>query len=105
MTSTTTKTRPGVTHGADFAAVSWYGTLYTFTKKQRIIVASLWAAWEAGYHWLTQERLLEDAESDCSRLRDLFRGHPAWGTMIVSKSGGEIYRLAPEFPVEGTVTP
>jgi hypothetical protein len=47
---------------------------------------------------LSQETLLEVAESDCERLRWLFKGHPAWGTMIVSAIhfGGPLgsYKLA-----------
>jgi hypothetical protein len=36
-------------HGQDFAAVNWNGTVYSFTPKQRIIVAALWRAREEGY--------------------------------------------------------
>jgi hypothetical protein len=85
-------------HGQDFAAVNWNGTVYSFTPKQRIIVAALWRAREEGYGWLSQEALLEVAESDCGKVRDLFRHHPAWGTMIVSAIhyGGPLgsYKLA-----------
>jgi hypothetical protein len=89
---------PEPTHAPDFASVNWYGTIYTFSKKQRLVVANLWRAHEEGYEWLSQESLLDAADSDCQRLRDLFRGHPAWDAMIVSAlpSGGPPggYRLA-----------
>lgn len=92
-------TGPGPTRGPDFAAVNWFGTVYTFSGKQRSVVAALWRAKEEGYEWVSQEALLEAAESDCSRLRDLFRGHPAWGSMIVQAMlhGGPAgaYGLAP----------
>lgn len=90
---------PGTaTHSPGFACVNWYGVVYSFSFKQRLVVAALWQARDEGHPWLTQETLAEAAESDCSRIRDLFRRHPAWGTMIVSgiMRGGPpgSYRLA-----------
>lgn len=79
-------------HAPGFESVFWFGASYTFTGKQRMVVAALWQAREQGYHWIDQAGLLEIAESDQRRLRDLFdQGrHPAWGTMIVQAqlSGG-----------------
>lgn len=73
------------THAAGFESVCWYGTVYTFTPKQRSVVAALWQAWEQGYRWMDQAALMELAESDQSRLRGLFDHgrHPAWGTLVV----------------------
>lgn len=89
---------PRPTHSRDFAAVNWYGTVYTFTQKQRLVIAALWRALEEGHKWVGQETLLEVAESDCSRVRDLFRGHPCWGVLVLSAVdyGGPpgAYRLA-----------
>lgn len=86
-------------HAPDFATVVWDGELYTFTPRQRSVVAALWRAREDAYHFLTQEELLEAAESEGKRLRDLFRWHPSWGRLIVSgvPYGGRLgtYRLAP----------
>jgi hypothetical protein len=74
-----------VAHAPGFESVYWFGRTYTFTGKQRVVVASLWQAREQGYHWIDQAGLLELADSDQRRLRDLFdQGrHPAWGTLIV----------------------
>lgn len=97
---TTDRPRIGVFHAPGFEAVNWFGTVFTFTRKQRVVVAALWQAWQQGYHWVDQAALLEDAESAQTRLGDLFdRGrHPAWGTMIRPAGGGEApagcYRLA-----------
>lgn len=86
------------THSPDFASVNWHGAVYTFSPKQRSVVAALWRAMDDGHHWVGQDALLELAESDCGRVRDLFRGHPAWGAMVVSAADGDgppgAYRLA-----------
>lgn len=71
-------------HGPGFASVDWYGTVYTFTPKQRAIVAALWQAWESGDLYVAEPTLLRIADSCGDRIRDLFRRHPAWGTMIVT---------------------
>lgn len=75
------------------------GTRYTFTRKQRLVVAALLRAREDGRDYVSGETLLELAESDQVRLRDLFRGHPAWGSWILPghADGGPLgtYRLAP----------
>lgn len=90
---------PGIIPSPDLAAVSWYGTLYTFTARQRSVVACLFQARREGYHVLTQAFLLQRADSDGRTLRDLFKGNPAWGKMIVQarRYGGPVgcYRLAP----------
>lgn len=79
-------------HGIDFAGVVWYGTHYSFTATQAAIVKLLWEAWETGVYDVRQEALLVEAGSDSSKLADLFRDHPAWGKIIVSKTKG-CYRL------------
>lgn len=87
-------------HSSDFSVVTWRGQSFRFSPKQRVIVAALWQARLEGYEWIRQEALLEAAESDCQRVRDLFKGHAAWGTLIVPAvlSGGPMaaYRLAEE---------
>lgn len=78
--------RPSYSPG--FRAVNWYGTMYHFTPTQARVVAQLWQAWQNGDGdgSVQQVILLEAADSDQQRLRDLFnRGdHPAWGTMIIA---------------------
>lgn len=87
------------THAPDFSSVNWFGTVYTFTPLQRPVIALLWEARDEGYCHVSQEALLAQAESDCSRLRDLFTGSPAWDTLVVKSSlhGGRAgqYCLAP----------
>jgi hypothetical protein len=69
-------------HSPDFKQVHWFGTDYTFTGSQAEVVKMLWEAWEDGVRGIGQAALLEGADSTADRLRDLFRKHPAWQTMI-----------------------
>lgn len=97
------KQRGRISHAADWSTVNWYGQVFSFTPKQRPIVAALWDAREDGTDFVTNSMLLELCETSQERLRDLFRGNPAWGTLIVQGQlhGGRVgtYRLAPG-PVE-----
>jgi hypothetical protein len=81
-------------HCPDYRFVHWFGTDYTFTPTQAAVVRQLWEAWEDGTPGMGQETLLEGAKSEGSRLRDLFRGHPAWGTMIAALGKG-LFALTP----------
>ena len=88
-----------ISHSADFSSVNWYGRLFTFSPKQRLVVERLFLARARGYHFVGNAELLAAAESDGSRIYFLFRHHPAWGTMIQPGNihGGVqgTYRLAP----------
>jgi hypothetical protein len=92
-------TRPGAPHAPDWSSVVWNDVRYMLTPKQRLVVAELWRAWEAGIDFLSGAYLLERAESDQSKLWYLFRKSPAWGTLIVPGEPyggpGDTYRLAP----------
>lgn len=88
------KAKGRIRAGDDAAAVKWGSVLFAFSgPRRRAVVAELLRAREDGYRWVSQEALLEIA-ADCggrdddgcrrgARLRDLFRDHPAWGTLIV----------------------
>ena len=69
-------------HSKDWATVNWFGVTYTFSPRQRPVIAALWTAWQEGNPFLSQETLLELAESDSMRVRDVFKNHPAWGKLI-----------------------
>lgn len=89
-----------IRHAPGFEWVNWCGTVYTFSSKQRRVVAELWKAREEGYHWVDRHALFELAESVCHNLRALFAQgkHPAWGVIIVPAKGQDAppgcYRLA-----------
>jgi hypothetical protein len=80
-------------HCKDFRSVHWFGADYTFTPTQAAVIRQLWEAWEDGTGGVGQETLLESAGSTGGRLRDVFRGHPAWGTMVVALGKG-LFALA-----------
>lgn len=84
-------------HGPDFACVVWFGTTYQFTATQSHVIKPLWEAWQNGTPDVRHETLLLAAGSEASNLRDVFRDHPAWNTMIVSKAKGT-YRLTGQIP-------
>jgi hypothetical protein len=86
-------------HTPDFASVLWNDKLYHFTPLQSKAVRLLWQAWEQGGMGLRQEWLLETIGSDCARLADLFKDHPAWGAMIQpAGSGRGTFALGAEPP-------
>lgn len=75
-------------HSPDFASVIWFGEQFTFTMNQAACVKVLWEAWENKTPILGAAAILEAADISQSRLDLVFRGHPAWRTMIVSPSKG-----------------
>jgi hypothetical protein len=86
-------------HSPDFRSVLWYGRDYQFTKSQAACVKVLWEEWKNKTPEMDQQTVLELADSSSNRLIDVFRDHPAWGTMIVSGKTKGSYRLqAPPKP-------
>jgi hypothetical protein len=83
-------------HSADFRSVHWYGKDYTFTPTQAACVKLLWGANENGTPELGQDTILlhPTVEAGASRLRDVFKGHPAWDLLIVKGTTQGAYRLA-----------
>lgn len=86
---------PGPKHLSDFQKV-WWPPLgeFAFSPKQSLVMKALWKAWQEGLPSVAQSELLRAAESECPRLLDLFRNHPAWNRLIV-QAGPGLYKLAP----------
>jgi hypothetical protein len=83
-------------HSDDFTSVNWFGTRYDFSKGlQARCVERLWEAWKKGGHSLSQLTLKEQVGSDNDnfRLDHVFRGHPAFDTMI-KRVGKGTFKLA-----------
>lgn len=78
-----TAAMPTPTHSPDYRSVDWYGDAYTFTTTQAACVKVLWEAWQSGALAMGAQAILTEAGSEGNRLDQLFRGHHAWGTMIV----------------------
>ena len=87
---------PPARHSCDFISVHWYGTDYTFTPNQANCVEELWKAWTNGTPEVADGTLVQKAGlGDNQRLRDVFKGHPAWRTMIVRGERRGAVRLSP----------
>jgi len=69
-------------------------TTFHFADKQRIVVQVLREAMEDGTWDVGQDHLLRKAESESTKLADLFKRHPAWGTLIIKGASPGTYRLA-----------
>jgi hypothetical protein len=84
-------------HTDNFSAVYWpgRGTFHFYGEKQQAVVAALWAARAEGSLEVSQNVLLRAADSDGTRLHDLFRNHPAWGKLIVHGCTPGNYTLPP----------
>ncbi len=72
----------------DFRSLHWDGTTYEFTPTQAAWVRVLWEHWKQRTATVGEQSVLESAESNSGRLRDVFKNHPAWGTLIVPSKKG-----------------
>jgi hypothetical protein len=83
-------------HSPDFRSVNWDGRSFEFTPAQAAVVEILWDAYERKLEGVGHAHLLDKSGSDGKRLVDVFKGNPAWGTMIgqVPNHRG-LYRLQP----------
>jgi hypothetical protein len=82
-------------HSPDFRSILWFGTSYSFTSGQAACVKQLWQAWQSGAPEIGQGVVLDNAGMESSRLVDIFKGHLAWGTVIVPGGTKGAYRLQP----------
>lgn len=64
---------------------------------QASVVRQLHEAWSAGQHWMSGKQLLTKAGANTLRMRDLFKTHPGWQTLLLSDGRGH-YRI--NLPIE-----
>jgi 7-cyano-7-deazaguanine synthase in queuosine biosynthesis len=76
-----------------FRSVWCQGQQYTFGPKQAQVVEILYRAHLSDTPDVGQDYILETVESSGRRLRDLFKDHPAWKSLIVSGKGKGTFRL------------
>ena len=77
------KARRFLRESPDCAAVEWAGVRHEFDEHQSKVVARLWSRREDDEPYESGERLLALSGSRASSLKELFKGHPAWGVVIV----------------------
>lgn len=63
---------------SDGRSLRWFGRSYAFSAAQGAVVRALYDAWQAGSPEVAGQRLLELAESDGGRVRDLFWKTSGW---------------------------
>jgi putative restriction endonuclease len=80
-------------HSPDFRSVRWFGTLFTFTPVQAACVQILWETWTHDPPEVGQHYILENVGAESTKLSDVFKGRPAWGTMIRPGSTRGAFRL------------
>lgn len=81
-------------HGLGWRNLNWFGKVFAFTANQSLVVEPLWKGWRRGLPDISHEDLKAYARIKALRLRDVFKGHPAWGTLIVRGSARGTLRLA-----------
>lgn len=87
-------------HSADFRSVKWYGTAYQFNATQSAIVHQLWQAWELGVPHVGAGRLLSASDMISDKVSEVFKTHPAWGTMVRTDNKGTYWLEEPVDSVE-----
>ena len=79
-------------YSPDYASVTWRGRQFVFTGPQAAVVGNLHRAHEQRLGALNSALALEGSGREGARMSDVFKRHPAWGTLIV-KVGRSAYRL------------
>lgn len=85
-----------VRHSPDFRSLKWGRQHYTFSGSQAAVVRVLYEAWENGASVVGDDTLCEAADHAAprERLRDVFKDHEAWNTLIVPGNKRGTRRLA-----------
>jgi len=95
-----------VVYSSDYRCVNWFGETLSFSPTQAEVVKLLIEAYEAGIPDVDAGMLVGDGSflqdglkatgkkpSAAKRVRDIFRDHVAWGTIIVPGGSKGTYRL------------
>ena len=80
-------------HSADYRRVDWRGKRFRFSPMQSQVVRLLHEEFKEGRDELGAAVLLEGSDSLGSYLRDIFRRHCAWGTLIIKGEGKGTHKL------------
>ena len=83
-----------VVHSPDFTEVTWHGNRYLFTKTQARAIEILWRGWETGGATVAGASIVRELDLGSTRtLAAVFRGHEAWGKLIIPCPVKGAYRL------------
>jgi len=88
---------PVLQQEADFRVLHFRGQTWHLGPMQASVVRQLHEAWRSGQHWVSGKVVLSKAGASSMRMRDLFKAHPGWRTLLLSDGRGQ-YRL--NLPVE-----
>ncbi len=83
-------------HSPDYRSVNLRGKRFTFTAFQAEAVKELHNAFKNGTPDLSQATILSKIAAQSARLKDIFRGSNAWGSVVVRSSKRGAYRLGIE---------
>jgi CheY-like chemotaxis protein len=99
-TPTFARTGSGFDQRDEYRSVNWCGQHFDFTPGQAAVVKLLHERLRAGHPDMPQGLIFEtlresglNSDNDSKRLRDLFRKHSAWGTLIVKGQRRDTFRL------------
>lgn len=79
---------PPPQHSDDFRTFACRHGTFAFSAAQAAIVGVLFESWRRNVPDVGGNHLLAEAGSNSRHISDLFEGHPAWKTLIVSHSRG-----------------
>lgn len=75
-------------HSNDFRSVKCNGKEYHLTKTQASVIKRLYEYHQKGIGSVHQDTLLEKADVYSTRIRDVFKGSKALGTLVISHGKG-----------------
>lgn len=85
-----------IEHSEDFRSIRKAGKDFSLTSKQAVVISILHDHWKNKIPDVSQEHLLERANSNGRRLRDLFKGpryKEAWENLITEGKRKGLFRL------------
>ena len=81
-------------HSVDYRRVDWQGKKFRFSPMQSRVVRLLHEEFKEGRDELGAAVLLEGSDSTGKYLRDIFRRHCAWGTLIIEGENKGTHKLS-----------
>jgi hypothetical protein len=81
-------------HAPDFSWIRCDLGVFDFTPAQRSVVQALWEDWEQDGLGLSGAYLTDRTGTEPKEFRNVFKGHPAWKTLIITAGRSDMYRLA-----------